>query len=85
MNRFDFSGFRNELNQDRSLALHQIRDEAEYRQLEQARAIAHTDDARQLSALATGADVLRVREVDNVESPPKASDHCPVAVTLDLV
>ena len=39
MNRFDFSGFRNQLNQDRSLALFAIKDEAEYRLLEQARAI----------------------------------------------
>ena len=31
MNRFDFSGYRNELNQDRALALYEIKDEAEYR------------------------------------------------------
>lgn len=71
MNRFDFSGFRNELWQDRVLALYQIKDEAEYRQLERARAIAHTDDARQLSALAiaaTRADILCLQEVDNVEA-----------------
>jgi predicted extracellular nuclease len=71
MNRFDFSGFRNQLNQDRSLALFHIQSEAEYRQLEQARAIAHTDDARQLSALAiaaTRADILCLQEVDNLEA-----------------
>lgn len=71
MNRFDFSGFRNELWQDRVLALYQIKDEAEYRQLERARAIAHTDDVRQLSALAiaaTRADILCLQEVDNVEA-----------------
>ena len=71
MNRFDFSGFRNQLHQDRTLALFQIKDEAEYRSLEQARAIAHTDDARQLSALAIAAaraDILCLQEVDNVEA-----------------
>jgi predicted extracellular nuclease len=71
MNRFDFSGFRNQLHQDRTLALFQIRDEAEYRLLEQARAIAHTDDTRQLTALAiaaTRADILCLQEVDNIEA-----------------
>ena len=71
MNRFDFSGFRNQLHQDRTLALFQIRDEAEYRMLEQARAIAHTDDTRQLTALAiaaTRADILCLQEVDNIEA-----------------
>src|SRR5690606_40538548 len=51
MNRFDFSGFRNELQQDRAMALYEIRDEKQYEILEAARAIAHTDDARQLTAL----------------------------------
>jgi len=71
MNRFDFSGYRNQLQQDRSLALFKIRDEAEYRLLEQAREIAHTDDTRQLTALAiadTGADILCLQEVDNIEA-----------------
>ena len=71
MNRFDFSGFRNQLNQDRTLALFEIRSEAEYRQLEQARAIAHTDDTRQLTALAiaaTRADIICMQEVDNIEA-----------------
>ena len=71
MNRFDFSGFRNQLNQDRSLALFTIRNEAEYRLLEQARAIAHTDDTRQLTALAiaaTRADILCLQEIDNIEA-----------------
>ena len=36
MNRFDFSGFRNELYQDRVLALYDIKDEAQYRHLERA-------------------------------------------------
>ncbi|MBX3576919.1 MAG: endonuclease/exonuclease/phosphatase family protein [Rhizobiaceae bacterium] len=71
MNRFDFTGFRNQLNEDRTLALYQIKNEAEYRFLEQARAIAHTDDTRQLTALAiaeTRADVLCLQEVDNLDA-----------------
>jgi predicted extracellular nuclease len=71
MNRFDFSGFRNELHQDRALAMYSIADEAEFRSLEKARAIAHTDDARQLTALAiaaTRADVICLQEVDNLEA-----------------
>ena len=71
MNRFDFSGFRNELHQDRVLSLYEIKDEAEYRQLERARAVAHTDDTRQLSALAIAAaraDILCLQEVDNIEA-----------------
>ena len=71
MNRFDFSGFRNQLNEDRALALYHIKDEAEYRLLEQARTIAHTDDTRQLTALAiaeTRADIIVLQEVDNIEA-----------------
>ncbi|MGP2493126.1 endonuclease/exonuclease/phosphatase family protein [Mesorhizobium sp. PUT5] len=71
MNRFDFSGFRNQLNEDRTLALFDIRTEAEYRMLEQARAISHSDDTRQLTALAvaaTRADVICLQEVDNIEA-----------------
>ncbi len=71
MSRFDFSGFRNELLQDRSLALYEIKDEAEYRLLERARAIALTDDTRQLSALAiaaTRADIICLQEVDSLEA-----------------
>ncbi|WP_274628418.1 endonuclease/exonuclease/phosphatase family protein [Arvimicrobium flavum] len=71
MRRFDFSGFRNQLNEDRSLALFEIKDEAEYRQLEKARAIAHTDDTRQMSALAIAearADIICLQEVDDIEA-----------------
>jgi predicted extracellular nuclease len=71
MNRFDFSGYRNELLRDRTLSLFQIGSEAEYRQLEQARAIAHADDTRQLTALAiaaTRADIICLQEVDNIEA-----------------
>ncbi|WEX11401.1 endonuclease/exonuclease/phosphatase family protein [Chelativorans sp. AA-79] len=68
MNRFDFSGFRNQLQQDRSLALFEIKGEEEYQELERARTIAHTDDTRQLTALAIAAaraDILCLQEVDN--------------------
>lgn len=71
MNRFDFTGFHNELYQDRVLALYDIKDEAQYRQLERARAIAHTDDTRQLTALAIAAaraDIMCLQEIDNVDS-----------------
>lgn len=69
MRRFDFSGFRNELHQDRALQLFEISDEAQYRLLEQARAVAHADDTRQMTALAiaeTRADILCLQEVDNL-------------------
>lgn len=71
LSRFDFSGFRNQARQDRVLRLFSIRTEAEFQQLEQARAIALTDDSRQQSALAiadTDADILCLQEVDNIES-----------------
>lgn len=71
MNRFDFSGYRNQLNEDRTLALFDIQSEAEYRILEQARAIAQSDDTRQLTALAiaaTRADIICMQEVDNIEA-----------------
>ncbi|MBZ9675953.1 endonuclease/exonuclease/phosphatase family protein [Mesorhizobium sp. ES1-1] len=71
MNRFDFSGYRNQLNEDRTLALFDIQSEAEYRMLEQARAIAQSDDTRQLTALAiaaTRADIICLQEVDNIEA-----------------
>jgi predicted extracellular nuclease len=69
MNRFDFAGFRNQLLQDRALSLFEIREEADYRLLEMARAITHADDTRQLSALAiaaTRADIVCLQEVDNL-------------------
>ena len=71
MNRFDFSGFRNETHQDRVLALYEIKDELEYRHLERARVMSHTDDSRQLSALAiaaTRSDILCLQEVDNIDA-----------------
>ena len=71
MNRFDFEGYRNELRQDRALALYQIEDRQQYEALEAARAVSTTDDTRQLSALALAAvraDVLCLQEVDNIEA-----------------
>lgn len=71
MRRFDFSGFRNQLNADRALTLFEIKDEAEYRLLEQARTLALTDDTRQLSALAiadTRADIICLQEVDDIDA-----------------
>ena len=71
LSRFDFSGFRNELRQDRALRLFDIRSEAEFQRLEEARLIASTDDTRQLTALAIAemdADILCLQEVDNIEA-----------------
>lgn len=71
MRRFDFTGFRNQLNQDRALQLYEIKDEAEYRLLERARAMATTDDTRQQTALAiaaTRADIICLQEIDNIEA-----------------
>ncbi|MBU1315291.1 MAG: endonuclease [Alphaproteobacteria bacterium] len=67
--RFDFSGFRNQLRQDRVLRLYDVADKDAYQQMEQARVIAATDDTRQLSALAIAdadADILCLQEVDNM-------------------
>ena len=69
MNRFDFTGFRNDLTKDRSLGLFNIKDEMQYREMETARVMAITDDTRQLTALAIAdskADILCLQEVDNL-------------------
>jgi predicted extracellular nuclease len=69
MQRFDFSGFRNQLQRDRVLAMVEVRDEQHYRQLEQARVIAHSDDKMQLAALAIAdcrADIVCLQEVENL-------------------
>ena len=71
MRRFDYSGYRNQLNQDRVLALYEIKDEQEYRILEQARELAGADDTRQQTALAvaaTRADIICMQEIDNIEA-----------------
>ena len=71
MRQFDYSGFRNQLNRDRLLSLYDIKDEHEYRLLEQAKEMATTDDMRQQTALAiaaTRADIICMMEVDNMEA-----------------
>ncbi|MEM9330562.1 MAG: endonuclease/exonuclease/phosphatase family protein [Pseudomonadota bacterium] len=71
MHRFDFSGWRNDLRRDRTLHMLDIKDEAHFEALEQARVVAHTDDAMQLTALAiadTFADVVCLQEVENMEA-----------------
>ncbi len=71
MRRFDFTGFRNELNADRSTLLFDIRDEHQYRDIEQARVVALADDTRQHTALAiadTKADIICLQEVDTIEA-----------------
>ncbi|MGI9353491.1 MAG: endonuclease/exonuclease/phosphatase family protein [Rhizobiaceae bacterium] len=71
MHRFDFSGFRNELRRDRTLRMFDIKDKEHYQDLEQARAVAQTDDAMQLTALAiadTSADIICLQEVENLEA-----------------
>ncbi|TCL73811.1 endonuclease/exonuclease/phosphatase family protein [Rhizobium sp. BK251] len=69
LTRFDFTGFRNQLRQDRVLRLFDVRSEGIYQQLEQARVISLTDDTRQMTALAvadTDADIICLQEVDNL-------------------
>lgn len=69
MMRFDFTGFRNQLRQDRVLKLFEVANEEDYKRLEAARVVASTDDTRQHSALAIAdadADILCLQEVDNM-------------------
>ena len=71
LSRFDFSGFRNELRQDRVAQLYEFSSEAQYRQAEIARAVSLTDDTRQLTALAIAeadADILCLQEVENLDT-----------------
>jgi predicted extracellular nuclease len=67
LTRFDFSGWKNDLQKDRSLALFEIKDQAQYERMETARLIATADDVRQQTALAiaeTEADILCMQEVE---------------------
>lgn len=69
MTRFDFSGFRNQLKQDRVLRLYAVENEGQYQRLEEARSVASADDTRQMSALAIAdadADILCLQEVDDM-------------------
>lgn len=71
LSRFDFSGFRNELRQDRVSQLYDFSSEAQYRQAEIARAVSLTDDTRQMTALAIAeadADILCLQEVENLDT-----------------
>jgi len=68
--RFDLSGLASEQQRDRSLRLFAIESEADYRALEEARALVHADDTRQLTALAisdTAADIICMQEVGSRE------------------
>lgn len=71
MARFDFSGFGNKRRRDRTIAMLDIDDEEQYRQLERARVVAHADDTRQMTALAiadTAADIICLQEVENMHA-----------------
>ncbi len=71
MNRFDFSGFRNQSRQDRATRLFAVDDQAQFERLEEARLIASVDDTRQMSALAiveTDADIVCLQEVESLEA-----------------
>lgn len=71
LRRFDFSGYRNELHRDRALQMVAVKDEAQFRMLEQARVVAHTDDKMQLTALAVAdadADIICLQEIESLEA-----------------
>ena len=71
MQRFDFSGYRNDLRKDRTLQVLKARDEKHYQRLEESRTVAHSDDTMQLTALAiaqTMADIVCLQEVENIET-----------------
>ena len=79
MTRFDFTGFRNQLRQDRVIQLFEVRNEGVYQLLEQARVIASTDDTRQMTALAI-ADAVAREYLDPVRA--RGSDAMPDSVVL---
>jgi len=69
MQRFDFSGYRNQLRRDRVVQMVEVKDEKQFQALEAARVIAHSDDKLQLSALAiadANADIICLQEVENI-------------------
>lgn len=71
LQRFDFSGWRNQLRRDRTLQMVEVDNEAHYRLLEQARVVAHTDDKMQLTALAVAdaaADIVCLQEIESLEA-----------------
>ena len=83
MNRFDFSGYRNQLQQDRTLALFHIRDEAEYRLLEQARTVAHTDDTRQFGLLGMRERAKRLEGRFELSGPPGEGTTVRIVIPLE--
>jgi len=71
MQRFDFSGWRNELRRDRALQMLDLKNEEHFKTLEQTRVVAHTDDTLQLTALAIAdcrADIMCLQEVENLDA-----------------
>ena len=71
MQRFDFSGFRNGMRKDRALQMLDVKDEEQFKRLEEARVVAHTDDTMQLTALAvaqTMADIVCLQEVEDIQT-----------------
>ncbi len=71
MARFDFSGFDNERARDRTIAMLKVDNKRHYKDLEQARVVAHADDTRQMTALAiteTDADIICLQEVENMQA-----------------
>ncbi len=71
MYRFDFSGFRNDLRKDRALHMLDVKNEEQFKRLEEARVVAHTDDTMQLTALAlaeTMADIVCLQEVEDIQT-----------------
>jgi predicted extracellular nuclease len=67
--RFDFSGYSDLSRRDPTLQIIQVESAEQFRMLEQARVIAHTDDKMQLAALAiadTEADIVCLQEVENI-------------------
>jgi endonuclease/exonuclease/phosphatase family metal-dependent hydrolase len=67
LTRFDFEGWKNGLQRDRSLSLFEIKDQTQYQLMETARLVATADDVRQQTALAiadTEADIICLQEVE---------------------
>ena len=78
MARFDFSGWKNDRRRDRTIALMDVHSKHQYKALEQARVIAHADDARQMTALALAdcqADIVCLQEVENLEALESFEDN----------
>jgi len=71
MQRFDFSGWRKEMAREHPKAGPGLRAQSHAQKLEQARLVAHADDARQMTALAiadTHADIVCLQEVENLQA-----------------